>query len=394
MKAIKTLACALVALAVSASAFAQSNFTKTYETAGPANNWFVSAGGGISAVLEGIRSGSNVGAVTPGFEVSFGKWVTPTVGGRFGYAGIKNKAYDEKFWNNYIHMDVLWNLSNQFWGYKSDRIYNAIPYLHTGVYAGGRVGREFAVGAGLLNNFRINDRFIIFADLRGSVMNGEQVLGAGLAGIITASVGLTVNLGKKITFNADEQASDNGLLDEVKKALAEAKKAAEDAKKEAAAANDAADAAKKDAAAAQDEADKANAAKKAAEDELEALKNKPQDIIEKVTNHIIAGPLTVYFELGKSTLNQMEQQHLSYYLDNLVKGDQKDDVTFVLTGSADKSTGSAEINERLCNARVEYVKDVLVNKYGVDESKITVKENVYSDDTEHPEFSRAVIIEH
>lgn len=388
MKAIKIFACALAALAVSASAFAQSNFEKTYQTAGPANNWFVSLGGGISWVADGILSGENYGQVTPDLDLTFGKWVTPVVGGRFGYAGFKNKAHDEKFWNNHIHADLLWNVTNHFWGYKSDRVYNAIPYAHAGVFTGGAVGHELAVGAGLLNNFRINDRFLIFVDLRGSYLRAEQVYGVGAAGILSASAGLTVNLGKKITFDpSEEPAGDNGLLDEVKKALADAKKAAADAQK-------AAEDAQKDAAAAQDEADKANAAKKLAEDELAALKNKPQDIIEKVTNHIVAGPLTVYFELGKSTLNQMENQHLTYYLDNLLKGDQKDDVTFVLTGSADKSTGSAEVNERLCNERVAHVKNVLITKYGVDESKITVKENVYSEDTEHPEFGRCVVIEH
>ncbi len=398
MKKVLSIVCAAAMMCITVAASAQDKKAERnygpYQTNGAASNWFVSLGGGVDWVADGILSGANFGKCTPTLDLSFGKWVTPTVGGRLGYQGFKNAANDEKFGNNYIHGDVLWNISNQFGGYKVDRIYNCIPYAHTGLYIGGANGKEFALGLGLLNNFRINDRLAIFADLRASALRGEQVYGAGGACILDVSAGLTVNLGKKLTFSNSEGAGDNGALAEALAALADAKDAAKAAQKEADAAKKEAADAKDDAAAAQKEADSANETAKALQDELEALKNKPQDIIEKVTNHIIAGPLTVYFELGKSTLSAMEKQHLTYYFDNLLKGEDAKDLKFVLTGSADKSTGTAEVNERLCIERVAYVFDVLVNTYGVDQNNITIKDNVYSDDQDHPEFSRAVIIEH
>lgn len=396
MKRIFSILAAASLLLVCASANAQENSSEPiygpFQTGGANSNWFVSVGGGINWVSGASYGVSESGKVTPSLNVSFGKWVTPTFGARLGYQGLKSSANEQKFGCNYIHGDLLWNISNQFWGYKADRLYNCIPYINAGLFFGR--GTEFGGGAGVLNNFRINDRFVIFADLRASAVRAQQVYGGdGAVCVVDLSVGLTVNLGKKLIFEKSE-AADNGALADAQKALADAKKAISDAQKVADDASKAAADAQKEADAAKGEAAAANAAAKDAEDKLNNLKNKPQDVITNVVNHLVAGPLTVYFELGKTTLSTMEGQHLKYYLDNLLKGDGKDDVKFILTGSADKGTGTAEINAALCEQRVATVKKVLVENYGVSEDNIVVNEAVSSEDTEHPEFGRAVIIEH
>ena len=43
-----------------------------------------------------------------------------------------------------------------------------------------------------------------------------------------------------------------------------------------------------------------------------------------------------------------------------------------VTGYADSGTGTAEINQRLARQRAEAVRDLLVQKYGIDESRLTV----------------------
>ena len=43
-----------------------------------------------------------------------------------------------------------------------------------------------------------------------------------------------------------------------------------------------------------------------------------------------------------------------------------------ITGYADKKTGNAKINEKLAKKRSQIVADLLVNKFGIDSSRITV----------------------
>ena len=49
------------------------------------------------------------------------------------------------------------------------------------------------------------------------------------------------------------------------------------------------------------------------------------------------------------------------------------DAKVVITGYADKGTGSVAINMRLSKQRAQKVADVLTSKYGIASSRITVK---------------------
>ena len=67
---------------------------------------------------------------------------------------------------------------------------------------------------------------------------------------------------------------------------------------------------------------------------------------------------------------------------------------FTLEGYADKSTGTAEINERLSKERIAAVMDCLVNEFGVSRSQLKADikgavDNMFYND---PALSRAVII--
>jgi outer membrane protein OmpA-like peptidoglycan-associated protein len=66
---------------------------------------------------------------------------------------------------------------------------------------------------------------------------------------------------------------------------------------------------------------------------------------------------------------------------------------YVITGYADKGTGSAKVNERLSRKRAENVYKCLVEEFGVNEKQLRVEykggvDNVFYND---PCLSRAVI---
>ncbi|MFR7964475.1 MAG: OmpA family protein [Alistipes finegoldii] len=68
--------------------------------------------------------------------------------------------------------------------------------------------------------------------------------------------------------------------------------------------------------------------------------------------------------------------------------------TFTLIGSADKATGSKELNQRLSEQRMEYVYDLLKNKYGIAPERLIKKaEGDTNNRFAEPELNRAVIVE-
>jgi len=377
MKVSKILFSALsVVLLASAPAFAQEDGNRDangkivrgpYETNGFWANWFVSAGGGVDYVLDGIKNGTPHGGVTPAFDVNLGKWFTPEFGARLGYQGIAVKNYDEKLGNNLIHGDLMWNLSNQIWGYKETRVYNLIPYMHAGFFFGKRddkLRNELQSGVGILNNFRITNALAINVDARLACLRADHLNGTGAAGVLSATAGLTWNIGKNTWKRAVDQTDALNALKEANKALENANKSLAD---------------EKDALAADNK--KLADDNKKLQDEIDALKKAAAEAV------VEDAPFVLFFEIGQSQLNKLELQHLNYYLDNAEK-----DGNYTLTGSADIATGSQKRNEQLCEQRVNYVVNKL-HAAGIKDDQITINDSVLADIPEHPEYGRSVTIE-
>jgi outer membrane protein OmpA-like peptidoglycan-associated protein len=95
-------------------------------------------------------------------------------------------------------------------------------------------------------------------------------------------------------------------------------------------------------------------------------------------------------DLGSAKLSEREKAHLEYFANNVVDGN----TALLLTGSADKQTGTARGNQKLSEQRVETVKNLLVNKFGANASNI---ETVANGDTKNvfdtPAKNRCVVIE-
>ena len=222
MKGIKYIIGALAAasLLFSFPANAQENANRdedgnvvrgAYETNKAFDNTFIGIGVGVNSVIGSTISPATWGKIGFAGALDFGKWWTPAIGARIGYQGITNKSNEkvafvggERFFQHYVHADVLWNISNTIGGYKETRLWNFVPYATMGVLDVnkkaffGIENLEYAAGVGLLNVIRLSDRINLTIDLKELVGRGHAYTNkAGyFVGLPTALVGLNFNFGK------------------------------------------------------------------------------------------------------------------------------------------------------------------------------------------------------
>lgn len=388
MKGIKTILGALAVaslLTVSFSASAQENGNRdengnivrgAYETNGFWDNWFIGVGAGANATWE--KDAVKLGFGGLAIDANVGKWFTPTIGARVGWKGLQNSLTmkdgfttpygDDTFTQHYIHADFLWSLNNSLVGYKETRFWDIIPYASAGALSFIKDGHdwEWALGAGILNDFRLGKRVDLALDLslisHRSAMYQTAPHGTKFGFIPSATLGLIFNLGRT---NFDRHTSITPVVVPVPFTVDQynALKAKVDA------------------------LEKENAALK---QQIADLKNQKPDTVYVNTpgNDNVQGAATVYFNIGQAKLTDRELAHLDYFIDNVIA---KSDKTFTVTGSADKGTGSAKRNATLSQQRADYVKDYIVSKgISADKINVTTKEG---DLFSTPAASRVVVIE-
>ncbi len=397
MKTMKKIAavgfCMLLAATVSVSSvYAQERENRDangkiirgpYETDKAWDHWFIGLGGGINL----FEDGGVDTKVSPAINVYVGKWFTPTIGARVGYAGLKFKGEtsgsDLEGNFAYIHGDAMWNFSNAVSGYRGDRFWDFIPYLSAGLlHAGGDVNKndQFSVGGGLYNTLRLGRRVDLTLDIRQLVFKGTIYGGAGVASMTSATLGLNFNLGK--TSWKRVSCNEAGLLADLEAAKAAAAKA--EAENEAL---------KKQAA---DQAAKDKAANDALAAENDDLKDQIKDLEDQLENCAVEDlsvfPGTVFFSIGQTTLSDHETKNLEAYIKETL--DKQPNVNFTLTGYADSDTGTAELNEQLSAKRVEFVGNLLTRKFGISSSRFTTSHKVVSanGDANEAKLTRCVVV--
>lgn len=124
----------------------------------------------------------------------------------------------------------------------------------------------------------------------------------------------------------------------------------------------------------------------------EEKRNQPVVTETKASNKLPdATEYVAFFDINKAYLSEKEAVNLEAYA-NLIK--KYPENKFIITGYADKQTGSAEFNERLSKLRAEAVYNTLVDKYGVNKDQLTMeyKGGVDTMFRENPRLSRAAII--
>ena len=188
-------------------------------------NWFVQFG--LDMTLQNPY-GYDFSKVFPngksfGLDVAVGKWFSHQVGfrGKFNWENklplLKNghanwlAPFDQPGENRrkggYIALygDVLLNLHNLFGVYRPDRTWNLSLYPRIGVnYNFGVSKGALNAGIGVLNTYRINDRWSVYGDI-AYIMTGsgfvgaEKVEGTGTGsnsnGYLTIGIGAQVELG-------------------------------------------------------------------------------------------------------------------------------------------------------------------------------------------------------
>lgn len=78
----------------------------------------------------------------------------------------------------------------------------------------------------------------------------------------------------------------------------------------------------------------------------------------------------IFFKIGTTGVTEAEMPKVAEIAEFLKANPE---ATVVLTGYADRGTGSKALNARLCQRRAQVVADVLVKKYGVARKRITAK---------------------
>lgn len=127
-------------------------------------------------------------------------------------------------------------------------------------------------------------------------------------------------------------------------------------------------------------------------DENEALRNrKPETVIVEGENKVSATPVALFFKIGQATLDKKELTNLDFYVKNALEADRNK--TFTLYGGADKATGTAAFNQKLSEKRMQYVYEILIEKYGISKDRLrTVAEGDRNNRFPEPELNRTVII--
>lgn len=364
-------------------------------------------------------------------QVHFGKWFTPGIGARIQVGGgrsrgvsgwtahnqsngadnegnylgyimydqnnapiVYDKAKDVPYpmfktqedWLN-VGADVMFNLSNMLMGYKEDRVYSFIPYAGVGFafslneyhpyissINGGRPtkvpypqkSRAVSASLGLLNRFRLSSHWDFNVDIRGIYVgdnfDGEsggirdkfhlnQIGGSIGEGILTATIGLAYNInpGWQKAVNTTIRVNEN-LLQDLNSRLAQSQK------------------------------------------DNESLRAQLEEALNRqvTQENVTAQPLLVTFPIDRWTLSKKDRVNLGF-LAEAIKANPN--MTYVVTGYADKGTGSVKRNVFLSQKRADVVYDCLVNEFGVSESQLRKTSeggvgNMYYND---PRLSRAVL---
>ena len=361
----------LLAIAgMSLGAFAQETTTTEIPTQkhkvvtnGFWDNWFIDLGGDFISNYSNQEVGVSANPFSLvrgnwGFDLSVGKWATPSVGVRakvgFGWGRQINSAEanfmgPDYMWDNdltnpkfsqlNVSLQPMFNLHNIFAGYKP-RVWNTILYGSVGYQRNFKAEtNSLLVGCGWLNVFNVSDRFHfnldIYADFGDSNMDGKADVAATSIGDcdlqLGASIGFGVNLGKVGWENAPDveaiMAMNKAQLDALNASLAEQQE--ENARMQA------------------------------------IIKNHKCPEAKQVTE-IIASKASVFFNIGKSKIASKKDLVNVQELVKCAKGK-----TIVVTGYADLKTGTASYNQTLSEMRAKVVADELV-KMGVSRDKIEV----------------------
>lgn len=390
------LLCLMAAMAVTVVAEAQEYSPMRWQgvyTNRFWDNWEVAAAGGNS-LLQIAQKGGDYGKFIDrngwNANIAVSKWVVPTLGMRLQLdAGefhnytrplLRSGGVKVKMPYLFVHGDILINMSNWIGGYNPDRFYSAVSYMGFGYTAmswtknsESPYNGEYAFTTGVVNKFRISPRFDIELDLRSWIIAErslpEQIQRGGrFAVAMSASVGVAYRFNQRNWSPAYSQVDVDGYLLAIM--ALEERLIGRDS-----------------------ELKRANNNFSALKSENENLRNTLAESRKESSVVVKSVPAesVVFFNIGEAALTD----YAKATLDSIVAQLMATEGNILVTGYADKETGSAKRNEQLSMQRAEGVANYLIG-LGVPASRITTE---WVGDTEQafttpetPIVNRCVII--
>lgn len=334
MKKVFTLIAIVAAFAASFTLSAKSDKDAPLAINRLQDNIFVGGGAGVNTILDN----GFLGKTGLGTDLFVGKWLIPSSAVRMGWHGLSNQAVDtsngwfageDSFGFNYLHIDWIWDVLNQF-KYSDTRIVS--PRI--GATAGaiftayqGVSNVEFGYGFVLQVAGHIGKRVEAFVE--GDLLLAREEAYRNAGRLITfpyLTAGVAVNIGKvgferKVKTvtetvevvkyrDCDHDGRIKGLLAQI--------------------------------------------------DSLKAIKDKaPEHTVEYRTR-----PAIIYFDLDKDFLTRREKAHLEFLASHLPEG-----ASLYITGHADKETGNPRHNLDLSRRRSETIAKAL-RGFGVSPERI------------------------
>jgi len=344
------------------SASAQAPETVTVEEFN--HHWFVQAQAGAQHTLGEVKFGD---LISPNVQIAGGYQFTPVWGLRLAVNAWQSKGgstlttgsvYKWKW--NYVapSIDVTCDLVNLICGYKPDRFFNAGIIGGVGVNIAFNNDEAIAANPQIVNELRGTTAFVP----GGDVMYLEKLWGGTIGRFMGRfgayadfRVSKRVSLGLEVNANTTSDiynSKDATNLDWYFNALAGVKVRLGKTTK--------------------------------------MVEKKPcchEKIVEKIVKEIVEKPVEkivyrdsivykheplrrdIFFTIGNTNVSRIEKAKVEDIAAYLKKYPE---AKVVVTGYADKKTGTAKVNERLAKKRSQTVADMLINKFGIASSRITV----------------------
>lgn len=350
------------------------------------DNWFIQMGAGINMPFVENYIGGEKGnrKISLAMNVGVGRWFSPYMGFRFSALGgalkWENGSHSKAKYAN-LNLDFMWDMLNSVHGVNSKRVFSINPFVGLGgtytwdmksaaLNIRGNDGKirnnswSMPVSAGIQFRFRPSQYVDIFMEARGQFYGDDFNGTAGGKSIdmnFSAVGGLSFNIGG-VNYDETDPCAYLGYMGKLNDQVNHLRY----------------------------ELSKANNELAAAKAQLPC----PEPIVEVSEVEVIETEMplaTVRFTLNSAKISN--EQMVNVY--NIAQWlDATPDATITICGYADDQTGSPEYNMKLSERRAKAVCDALVNHYGVDASRLTVK--AYGSDTQPYEtnnWNRIVIFQ-
>lgn len=324
------------------------------------DGWFIQAGAGANiSFMEGYKKSDTKHNITATYNVGVGRWFSPYLAFRasayYGAIHYADGGAVNRFRSANLNFDLMWDMFNSLGGVNAKRVFSIVPFVGIGgTYnwkyrendenimrsSGGEKTNTWAlpVSAGIQLRFRAGKYVDLFAEGRAAFYgdNFNNVAFGRPVDINTqVTGGVSIKFGGR-EFQTYDPCSSLSYINNLNNQV-------NDLRGELAA---------------------TATALAAAQSQLPC-----PEVPAVVECAEVNAPMlsTVRFAINSSKVTPMEMVNV-YNVAEYMKANP--DVNVVITGFADKDTGSAEYNQGLSERRAQAVYDILVNQYGISSSRL------------------------